>query len=126
MENKGIHYILDAEDCNTDKLLNSSLVIEELKKLILKNNLTPIAEVSYQFTNDKEEQEGFSAVIILQESHLGFNIHTWPGNQFKNSVQIDLFVCNYLTDNTLKAASLFNDIIEFFEIKDFTLKEILR
>ena len=40
--------------------------------------------------------------MILAESHLA--IHTWPE---MGSVTVDVYVCNYTTDNTAKAQSLF-------------------
>jgi S-adenosylmethionine/arginine decarboxylase-like enzyme len=41
----------------------------------------------------------------LAESHLA--IHTWPEHGF---VTVDVFVCNYTTDNTAKAQRLFESM----------------
>ena len=46
---------------------------------------------------------GITGTVLLAESHLA--IHTWPESGF---VTLDVYVCNYLTDNTDKALSLYS------------------
>lgn len=48
---------------------------------------------------------GVSGVVIIAESHLA--IHTWPERE---SVTIDVYVCNFTTDNTAKAESVFRSL----------------
>ena len=59
--------------------------------------LTIVGERFHQF-----EPGGVTGAVILAESHLA--IHTWPE---KGSVTIDVYVCNFTTDNTAKAYALF-------------------
>jgi S-adenosylmethionine decarboxylase proenzyme len=59
--------------------------------------LTAVGERFYQF-----EPQGVTGTVLLAESHLA--IHTWPEHGF---VTIDVYVCNYTTDNTDKAERLF-------------------
>jgi S-adenosylmethionine decarboxylase proenzyme len=59
--------------------------------------LTVVGECFYQF-----EPQGVTGTVLLAESHLA--IHTWPE---MGSVTIDVYVCNYTTDNTAKAERLF-------------------
>ena len=44
---------------------------------------------------------GVSGIAMIAESHLA--IHTWPEHGF---VTIDVYVCNYTTDNSAKAERL--------------------
>jgi spermidine synthase len=43
--------------------------------------------------------------VILAESHLA--IHTWPE---MGAVTIDVYVCNFTTDNTAKAKAVFRTL----------------
>ena len=43
-----------------------------------------------------------TGTVLLAESHLA--IHTWPEAGF---VTVDVYVCNYTTDNTAKAERVF-------------------
>ena len=52
--------------------------------------LTVVGERFFQF-----EPQGVTGTVLLAESHLA--IHTWPEHGF---VTIDVYVCNYMTDNT--------------------------
>ena len=51
------------------------------------------------------EPQGVTGTVLLAESHLA--IHTWPEHGF---VTIDVYVCNYTTDNTAKAEVLFRSM----------------
>lgn len=59
--------------------------------------LAAVGERFHQF-----EPQGVTGTVLLAESHLA--IHTWPEHGF---VTIDVYVCNYTTDNTEKAEKLF-------------------
>ena len=48
------------------------------------------------------EPHGVTGTVLLAESHLA--IHTWPEAGF---VTLDVYVCNYTTDNTAKAERVF-------------------
>ncbi len=59
--------------------------------------MTAVGDRFHQF-----EPQGVTGAVILAESHLA--IHTWPE---MGSVTLDVYVCNYTTDNTAKAQALF-------------------
>ena len=59
--------------------------------------LTVVGERFHQF-----EPQGVTGTVLLAESHIA--IHTWPEAGF---VTVDVYVCNFTTDNTAKAESLF-------------------
>lgn len=60
---------------------------------------------------------GFTAAICLMESHIC--IHTWP--EFKQ-LTLDIYLCNYLTDNTDKVVHIGNAFKAYFSA--VVLKEI--
>ncbi len=48
--------------------------------------------------------------MLLAESHLA--LHTWPELQ---AVTLDVYVCNYSTDNSEKASRLLNSLVRLFD-----------
>ncbi len=59
--------------------------------------LTPVGEVFYRFG----PEGGVTGVVLLAESHVA--VHTWPE---LGAVTLDVYVCNYGTDNSARAESL--------------------
>jgi S-adenosylmethionine decarboxylase proenzyme len=59
--------------------------------------LTVVGERFYQF-----EPQGVTGTVLLAESHIA--IHTWPEAGF---VTVDVYVCNFKTENTAKAEKVF-------------------
>ena len=66
------------------------------------SGLTVVGDAFYQFS-----PQGVTGTVLLAESHLA--IHTWPEHGF---VTVDVYVCNYTTDNTAKAEKLFRSMKE--------------
>jgi S-adenosylmethionine decarboxylase proenzyme len=103
----GIHLLGEWYGCPADapEMTRS----EALRKLCLKlseaSGMTIVGDRFFQF-----EPQGVTGTVLLAESHLA--IHTWPEHGF---VTIDVYVCNYTTDNTGKAERLFR-----------TLQDVLR
>ena len=62
--------------------------------------LTIVGERFHQF-----DPQGVTGAVILAESHLA--VHTWPEI---GSVTIDVYVCNFTTDNSDKARRLFTEL----------------
>ena len=60
------------------------------------SGMTIVGDSFHQF-----EPAGVTGTVLLAESHLA--IHTWPEHGF---VTIDVYVCNYTTDNSAKAGTL--------------------
>ncbi|MCL2161875.1 MAG: adenosylmethionine decarboxylase [Betaproteobacteria bacterium] len=93
---------------------------EALRKVCLDaveaSGLTTVGECFFQF-----EPHGVTGTVILAESHLA--IHTWPESGF---VTIDVYVCNYTTDNTDKAQKLYDIIEAVFKPARTHFQKILR
>ena len=62
--------------------------------------LTVVGDSFHQF-----EPQGVTGTVLLAESHLA--IHTWPESGF---VTVDVYVCNYTTDNSAKADRVFREL----------------
>jgi S-adenosylmethionine decarboxylase len=95
----GIHLLGEWYGCAADA--PEMTRAESLRKACLEAvqdvGLTIVGDRFHQF-----EPQGVTGAVILAESHLA--IHTWPE---MGSVTIDVYVCNYTTDNTQKAERLF-------------------
>jgi S-adenosylmethionine decarboxylase len=66
------------------------------------SGMTIVGDSFHQF-----EPAGVTGTVLLAESHLA--IHTWPEHGF---VTIDVYVCNYTTDNSAKAERLLREMQE--------------
>ena len=95
----GIHLLGEWYDCPAD--MPALTCAEPLRMLCLKAvtdaGLSVVGDRFFQF-----EPQGVTGTILLAESHLA--IHTWPEAAF---VTVDVYVCNYTTDNTDKAQRVF-------------------
>ncbi|HEX5863757.1 MAG TPA: adenosylmethionine decarboxylase [Casimicrobiaceae bacterium] len=98
----GIHLLGEWYGCAAD--LPEMTRAESLRALCLRaseaSGMTIVGDRFFQF-----EPQGVTGTVLLAESHLA--IHTWPEHGF---VTIDVYVCNYTTDNTAKAELLFRSM----------------
>ena len=114
----GIHLFGEWYDCPVD--IPEFNHADALRKLCLESveaaGLTTVGEFFYQF-----EPHGVTGTVVLAESHLA--MHTWPETGF---VTIDVYVCNFSTDNTDKAQKLYNLIEAVFRPGKTHFQKILR
>jgi S-adenosylmethionine decarboxylase proenzyme len=94
----GIHLLGEWYGCVADS--PEMTHVQPLRALCLHaaeaSGMTVVGDSFYQF-----EPAGVTGTVLLAESHLA--IHTWPEHGF---VTIDVYVCNYTTDNSSKAECL--------------------
>jgi S-adenosylmethionine decarboxylase proenzyme len=94
----GIHLLGEWYGCAAD--IPEMTRVQPLRTLCLDaaeaSGMTIVGDSFYQF-----EPAGVTGTVLLAESHLA--IHTWPEHGF---VTIDVYVCNYTTDNSAKAERL--------------------
>lgn len=107
----GLHKLVTLEVENIEKLKSSADFITFSEDLILKYNLEKVGISQHDFDNNS-----FTIAICLKESHIC--IHTWPEFQ---QLTLDVYLCNYLQDNTQKVKDITNAYIAYFEAK--TLKD---
>lgn len=110
----GLHKLVTLEVKKNDKLLSSKGFITFSENLILKYNLEKVGISQHDFDNNS-----FTIAICLKESHIC--IHTWP--EFKQ-LTLDVYLCNYLQDNTEKVKAITSAYINYFDakiLKDFEI-----
>lgn len=98
----GIHLLGEWYGCPANEpLLTQADPLRALcRRAVADAGLTIVGDRFHQF-----EPQGVTGTVLLAESHLA--IHTWPESGF---VTLDVYVCNYTTDNTLKAERLFKTL----------------
>lgn len=84
----GKHAIIDLSGCDPEIIRCRSQILTILKRAAQVARVTVVGQVEHHFS-----PEGYSAVLVLEESHL--SIHTWPEH---NYVSLDLYSCNLDTD----------------------------
>jgi len=114
----GIHLLGEWYGCaaHTPEFNRAEALREICLKAVEASGLTTVGERFFQF-----EPHGVTGAVILAESHLA--IHTWPESGF---VTIDVYVCNYTTDNTDKAQKLYDMIEAVFKPARAHSQKILR
>lgn len=110
----GLHKLvtLQVDDVNLLTYSNSFIAFSE--KIIQEFELEKVGIITHNFENNS-----FTIAICLKESHIC--IHTWP--EFKQ-LTLDVYLCNYLQDNTQKVKSITNAFINYFNavvLKDFEI-----
>lgn len=98
----GIHLLGEWYGCpaNTPEFTRAPVLRDVCVKAAQEVGLIVVGDCFHQF-----EPQGVTGTVLLAESHLA--IHTWPEYGF---VTLDVYVCNYLTDNHTKAQALFGAI----------------
>ena len=98
----GIHLLGEWYGCpaDTPQMVDALALRTACLEAVQDAGLTIVGDRFHQF-----EPQGVTGAVILAESHLA--IHTWPE---MGSVTLDVYVCNYTTDNTAKAEALFRSL----------------
>jgi S-adenosylmethionine decarboxylase proenzyme len=123
IEVKGLHIIADLYNCQKGELLVSS---EKLRNLCVKAcqgvGLTVLGVLFHQFDGaDGTQDGGTTGAVVLAESHLA--IHTWPE---RDGATLDVYVCNYTSDNTGKAEAVYAALIKALKPADVLVERVMR
>ncbi|ROH95662.1 S-adenosylmethionine decarboxylase family protein [Chryseobacterium daecheongense] len=116
LTSKGLHILLTLETESEDLLLDSKGFLESVRK-ILENKAVEIVGI----TNHVFENQSFTSAVCLKESHLC--VHTWP--EFRQ-LTFDVFLCNYLQDNTDKVEQIADEVICYFNAEIIQKHKIYR
>lgn len=84
--------------------------------ILKKHGLEEVGFSAHVFDNDS-----FTAAVCLKESHIC--IHTWP--EF-GQLTLDIYLCNYLRDNSARVRAVADDFIAYFEGEIISDHEITR
>ena len=95
----GIHLLGEWYCCpaNTPEFTQAAPLRDLCVRAARAAGLTVVGDCFHQF-----EPQGVTGTVLLAESHIA--IHTWPESAF---VTVDVYVCNFTTDNTAKAEQVF-------------------
>lgn len=75
-----------------------------VESLLHQCGIKSLGELLYVFPNNS-----FSLLINLAESHI--TLHTWPE---RDTVQLDVFLCNYQRDNSGLSENIYKQIVAYF------------
>ena len=98
----GIHLLGEWYGCppGTPEFTQAQALRDLCVKAARNAGLTVVGERFFQF-----EPQGVTGTVLLAESHIA--IHTWPES---GCVTVDVYVCNFTTDNSDKAQRVFSDL----------------
>ncbi len=108
---QGLHLTADLYQCACDpSLLIEADVLAKLCRVHTEEaGLTLVGEKWHTFPDFEGKPGGVTGMLLLAESHLA--VHTWPE---RGGVTIDVYVCNFTSDNSGKAEHLMNVLEEAF------------
>ena len=109
---EGLHLTADLHDCRCDaSLLTDAKRLAELcSAMTATTGLTAVADRWHSFPSHQGQPGGVTGMLLLAESHLA--IHTWPE---RAAVTLDVYVCNFMADNSGKARDLMGLLQQAFE-----------
>jgi len=120
---QGLHLTADLYDCQCDLALftQAERLATMCRDAVRKAELTLVDEKFFTFPDYQGEPGGVTGAVLLAESHVA--VHTWPE---RGGVTLDVYVCNFSTDNSAKAEQLLADLIVAFAPHRQNTNRILR
>lgn len=120
---QGLHLTADLYGCRCD--MDHLIREESLSRLctdaVKAAGLTIVDEKYFVFPDYQGQPGGVTGAVLLAESHLA--VHTWPE---RSAVTLDVYVCNFSTDNSARARQVLEQLIENFKPDSSSLKAIQR
>lgn len=118
----GLHLTADLYECQSVDLLTHQAALAALcRDAVRASGLRAVADCWHPFPASAAGPGGITGVVLLAESHLA--IHTWPERQ---GVTLDVYVCNFVDDNTAKAEQLMTILMQAFSPQDQRLHRLQR
>ncbi len=111
----GLHLTADLRDCPLDRRVMTELdaLRDTCLGAVRAAGVQPVGELFHRFTPAPgaaaEAPVGITGVVLLAESHLA--VHTWPELA---AVTLDVYVCNFGADNSVRAHALLGALIAAF------------
>jgi S-adenosylmethionine decarboxylase len=114
----GPHLMMEAYGCDTDRLVDLSLLTDLLDELPAKmgmNKIMPPYGFKYK-DGQVPEDWGLSGIVLIAESHIA--IHTFPAKGF---ITVDIFSCKHFDVSTAV-----NMIVDAFQPKSWDEQLLMR
>ncbi len=120
---QGLHLTADLYGCRCAPTLltDATELAEVCRAAVRRVELTLVDEKFFTFPDYQGEPGGVTGAVLLAESHVA--VHTWPE---RAGVTLDVYVCNFSTDNSSKAEQLLEDLIVAFAPRQQNTNRILR
>jgi len=120
---QGLHLTGDLFDCGCSAafLTDLSTLATLCREATVEAQLTIVDEKFHVFPDVNGEPGGITGALLLAESHLA--VHTWPE---RRGVTLDVYVCNFTSDNCAKARRLFDTLMVAFRPASQTVNRIER
>jgi S-adenosylmethionine decarboxylase proenzyme len=107
---QGLHLLADLHDCTGRVPLDDVRALRTLCVATVDTaGLVAVGELFHPFIDGRGAPLGVTGVVLLAESHLA--IHTWPE---RRAVTLDVYVCNFGTDNAERAEQVVRTLVEAF------------
>lgn len=109
---QGLHLTADLYDCCAcPELLSDEAVLREVcLEEVEAAQLQAVGDRFHRFPDFGGHPGGVTGMVLLAESHVA--LHTWPE---RNGVTLDVYVCNFLRDNSAKARALLEALVDHFQ-----------
>ncbi|WP_099735433.1 polyamine aminopropyltransferase [Comamonas sp. 26] len=119
----GLHLTADLYQCTGHEryMLDADAIAQLCRDQTAASGLTLVDDTWVKFPPYEGQPGGVTGTVLLAESHLA--IHTWPET---GSVTIDVYVCNFSDDNSGKARSLMEGVIEAFAPQRVLRQHLMR
>ena len=120
---QGLHLVADLQACAcAPALLSDAPALARLARdAVLTAGLTVVGEAFHRFPDAGEQAGGVTGTLLLAESHVA--LHTWP--EF-GVVTLDVYVCNYSADNSVRAEQLMDALLRLFQPAAARRQQLLR
>lgn len=120
---QGLHLTADLYGCQCDATLltDADRLTALCAGAVASVGLTLVSDKFFTFPDYQGQPGGVTGAVLLAESHLA--VHTWPE---RSGVTLDVYVCNFSTDNSSKAEKLLDDLIVAFSPREQNTNRILR
>ena len=119
----GLHLTADLYGCRTDAalLVDARALSRLCRDAVAQVNLTVVDEKFFTFPYYDGHPGGVTGAVLLAESHLA--IHTWPE---RDGATLDVYVCNFTSDNTSKAEGVYRTLINALKPGDVLVERVQR
>jgi len=119
---QGLHLTADLTHCRCEAvwLTDSARLLNYCEQAVQAAGLQAVNQLAHSFPATDRGAGGVTATVLLAESHLC--VHTWPEQA---SVTLDVYVCNFGGDNSVKAHALLAALTALFDAELCT-KQALR
>lgn len=119
----GLHLTADLYGCEgaAELMIDSAAIALLCRTQTEVAGLTLMDDQWVKFPDWQGHPGGVTGMVLLAESHLA--IHTWPET---GNVTLDVYVCNFSSDNSGKAQRLLDAVVEAYRPRQVVRNQLVR